>query len=129
MSKEIKKEKERLKAEARILSEKLKANSLKLVGLQEIESGERPTPSVAKLIKTQPFSYGVHFERRKVLKKVASPGAICVSVRRFTSRKEADQHGKRFAKKHSHRGYDVVRVNKRANAWINWETGKTNPAI
>lgn len=100
-----------------------------LVEVAEVESGDRPSPEQARLIKSQLFSYGVHFERRKVLRKVKSPGAICVSVRRFTSRKEADQHGKRFSKKHGHRGYDVVRTSKRANAWVNWKTGKTNPVL
>jgi hypothetical protein len=97
--------------------------------IEEVETGDRPSPAQAKLIATQKFSYGVHFERRKELVKVKSPGYICVSSRRFTSSKEATQHGKRFMRIHRHKGFDVVRVNKRANAWINWKTGKTNPTL
>lgn len=107
-------------------AQKLKA---KHVLVKKVESGEHPSPAQAALIKSQPFSYGVHFLRAKVLKKVKSPGAVMVSTRLFTTKKEAHQHGKRFSKIHGHKDYSVVLVNKRANAWVNWKTGKTNPVI
>lgn len=114
---------------AKQIEAKIASLQRELTQVKDVESGDSPSPAQAALIKSQPYSYGVHFERKKVLRKVKSPGAICVSVRRFTSRKEADQHGRRFAKKHGHKGYDVVRTNKRANAWVNWKTGKTNPVL
>lgn len=100
-----------------------------LAQLEEVESGDKPDAGQAARIKSQKFSYTVHFERRKNLLKVRSPGAVCVSERRFTSAKEATHHAKRFAKLHKHKSFTVVMVNKRANAWINWTTGKTNPVI
>jgi hypothetical protein len=112
---------------------KLQAESARLnqkhAAVKKVESGEHPSPAQAALIKSQPFSYGVHFLRAKVLKKVKSPGAVMVSTRLFTTKKEAHQHGKRFSKIHGHKDYSVVLVNKRANAWVNWKTGKTNPVI
>lgn len=115
-------EKKKLQAQASSIIKRLDE-------LETIIMGHKPNDEQARLIKSQAFSYGVHFQRRKVLRKVSSPGEICVSRRRFSSRKEADQHGKRFTKIHKHVGYDVVRVNRKANAWINWLTGKTNPVL
>lgn len=123
----LSKKRAQLKAELKALEKKGFQVLKEIQVIEEVETGDRPSPAQQKLIAAQAFSYGVHFERRKSLKEVRSPGAICVSQRRFSSRKEAEQHGKRFAKKHHHKGFDVVRVNKRANAWINWKTGKTNP--
>lgn len=118
------------------LKSKIKTTERTLAGLREelaavgeVKSGDRPNCEQAKLMKSQRFSFTVHFERNKVLRKVRSPGAVCKSLRRFTSRKEAIQHGKRFSRIHRHKGYEVVRVAKRANAWINWRTGKTNPVL
>jgi len=121
--------KAQLKAKLKALEKQGFAVLKEIQVIEEVETGDRPSPAQAKLIASQAFSYGVHFERAKVLRKVRSPGAICVSQRRFSSRKEAEQHGKRFARLHRHKGFDVVRVNKRANAWINWKTGKTNPTL
>jgi len=89
--------------------------------LDEVESGDRPSPEIAAAIRSQKFSYTVEFVRRN--------GTTKGSQRRFSSSKEAGQHGRRFAKKHRHSDYHVVKVAKRANAWINWTTGKTNPVI
>lgn len=96
---------------------------------EAVDRGDIPSPEQQARIDEQQFSFGVHFERRKAIKKGKSPGVICVSTRYFSSRKEAEHHGKRFTKIHNHVGFDVVRVNKKANAWVNWKTGKTNPAI
>jgi len=100
-----------------------------LQSAEKVETGEHPSPSQKKLIDSQDFSYGVHFLRRKALKKGKSPGSVCVSQRRFSSLKEAKQHGVRFTKKHKHQSFAVTIVSKRANAWINWKTGKTNPVL
>jgi hypothetical protein len=93
-----------------------------------MKSGDVPMPDQAKAMK-KPVSYGVHFTRNRVLRQVRSPGLVCKSVRRFSSMKEAVQHGKRFMKKHNHASYKIVKVAKRPNAWINWRTGKTNPVL
>ncbi len=96
---------------------------------QEIEAGDKPNHEQAARIKNQPYSYGVHFLRRKALRKGKSPGMVMKSTRLFGTKKEAEQHGKRFTKKNDHADFSIVYVNKRPNAWINWKTGKTNPAI
>lgn len=101
----------------------------KLVKVDRIEQGDIPNEAQALLMNTQKFSFGVMFERRKELKKVDQPGILFESSRTFTSREEAEHHAKRFVKKHGHVGYDVFRTPKKANAWVNWNTGKTNPAI
>ncbi len=100
-----------------------------LVQIEEVESGDRPSPAQQKLMKSQKFSYQATFVRRKALRKVKQKGEIRTSSRRFSSLKEATQHAKRFSKIHRHRSYKVARVNKRANAWVNWRTGKTNPEL
>lgn len=90
-----------------------------------VARGDIPNAEQAELMKTQKFSFSVVFQRRK-----ANKGKVIKeSVRCFTTRQEADHHGERFTAKHNHVGWDVVRVNKKANAWVNWKTGKTNPAI
>lgn len=101
----------------------------RLAVVQGIRSGDKPADEIAKLIKSQKFSYGIKFTRKNELLNVAKPGLSFTSDRRFATRKEATQHGKRFAKKHGHKSFQIVRLNKRANAWINWETGKTNPVL
>ena len=126
---DIKQQEKALVAKMASITKQYDSLEVQLSKVLEIKTGDRPTPDIARLIKTQAFSYGVHFERRKVLRKVKSPGAICVSQRRFATRKEALQHGKRFTKIQKHVGFDVVRTNKKANAWINWVTGKTNPVL
>ncbi len=118
-----------LKAKYKTLAKQLALIRDQLDDASEIESGDKPSFEQARLIKSQPYSFGVHFERKKVLRKVKSPGAVCRSVRRFTSKKEAIHHGKRFTKIHKHKGFTVIKVNKRANAWVNWLTGKTNPVL
>lgn len=97
--------------------------------VNEIKSGDRPSPDQLKRIKTQDYSFTVYFQCRKALRQVRVKGLVNKSQRRFGSRKEAIQHGKRFTKIWKHKGYAVVKVAKRANAWINWRTGKTNPVI
>ncbi len=92
-------------------------------------SGDKPDFDQAKKIKSQRFSYGVYFTRRQALRQVRCKGLVNKSLRRFVSPKEANQHGKRFTKIHNHKGYKVVKLQMRANAWINWITGKTNPVI
>jgi hypothetical protein len=90
-----------------------------------VERGEIPSPEQAKLMKNQKHSYGVTFVRSEEKKGQK----VLHSDRRFSSRKEAEQHGKRFAKKHNHEEFSVCIVQKKANAWVNWKTGKTNPAL
>jgi hypothetical protein len=107
----------------------LKAIAKRIEQIEEVETGNRPDAEQERRIATQRFSFEVHFERRKALKKGRSPGEIGVSQRRFSSPKEANQHGTRFTKIQKHKGFYVVQVQKRANAWINWATGKTNPVI
>lgn len=96
---------------------------------EQVEAGDKPSPAQAALIKSQAYSYGVTFIRRKALKKVRQKGELRTSDRRFSSRKEAEHHAKRFQKIHKHKDYSVCVVDKRANAWVNWKTGKTNPAL
>ena len=125
----IVKQERALKAKYRALEKELQNVERQLDELEDVKSGDRPSPEQAKLIKSQPYSFTVHFERSKVLRKVRSPGSVCKSLRRFGTRKEAEQHGKRFTKLHRHKGYKVLKVSQRANAWINWRTGKTNPVL
>lgn len=118
-----------LKAKIKALTKQISVHEKALETIEAIESGDLPSADQAKRIKSQPYSFGVHFERSKVLRKVRSPGGINRSLRRFGTQKEAVQHGKRFTKIHHHKGFTIVRVSKRANAWINWRTGKTNPVL
>lgn len=81
-------------------------------------------------------SYGVKFTRRKNLSEIRgpngwvnSPGKIRTSTRRFATRREAMQHGRRFKKIEGHKAFSVFKSTDRVNAWINWITGKTNPII
>lgn len=90
-----------------------------------VETGEIPSPEQAKRMKAQVFSYSVTFVRRKARKGKT----VLHSVRRFSSRKEAEHHGKRFTKKHNHSEFSVCIMQQKANAWVNWKTGKTNPAL
>jgi hypothetical protein len=92
-----------------------------LAELDEVATGEVPAPEIALAIRRQSFSYGIVFLRRK--------GDEKTSQRRFSSAREANQHGTRFTRIHRHRGFYIVRVSQRANAWINWTTGKTNPVV
>ena len=117
-------------------TQKLKAAQQKLkVAQQEVAAaqaqydGDKPDDTQAKAIKNNRYSFAVAFERRKVLRKVRSPGLVCKSLRRFTSLKEANHHGKRFTKIHGHKGFTVTKVAMKANAWVNWRTGKTNPVL
>ncbi len=126
---DIRKQKQAQKKEIVRLEKLVALAQNKMDHIDNVIEGDVPSDEQQKKIKSQKFSFGVIFERRKVLKKVRSPGALCKSVRRFTSKKEAVHHGKRFSKIHKHKGFALVRVNKRANAWVNWLTGKTNPAI
>lgn len=117
-----------LKKEKALKSE-LKRIQSELAHIAEVKSGDRPAPEIERLIKSQSFSYGVRFTRSKALKRSPRPGIAFTSVRRFATRKEAEQHAKRFARKHGHKKAEIMRVNKRANAWVNWLTGKTNPVL
>ncbi len=94
-----------------------------------VHAGDKPVPAIARKINNQKFSFGVKFTRKKVLRKVKNPGLTFTSQRRFATKAEASTHGRRFQKKHGHKSFEVVRVNKRANAWVNPRTGKTNPVI
>ena len=87
----------------------------------QVRLGNAPDAQQAARLRSQKFSYEVNFERRD--------GTSFSSNRRFTLPKEANQHGTRFSKKHRHAGFVVVQVSKKANAWINWTTGKTNPVV
>jgi predicted nucleic acid-binding Zn-ribbon protein len=118
------------KQQRKAIEAKISVLQKELEHLEDVDSGDKPDAEQANRIKNQAFSYTVHFERRKALKKVRNPGLVAKSQRRFTSPKEANHHGKRFTKIHKHAGYYVVLVEgKRANAWINWLTGKTNPVV
>lgn len=120
MSKQVlKAQRAKLQAELRGLDRKIKEHD-------EVDSGDRPAPAIAALIKSQGFSFGVAFIRRKANRRGE---AVKVSTRRFSSVKEANQHGKRFTRKHGHKDFLVTYVQARANAWVNWKTGKTNPVI
>ncbi len=110
-----------LLAKRRKLEAEIKTINAAIAKIDEVESGNVPAPEIAALIAKQKFSYGVEFVRKN--------GKVVVSQRRFSSSKEAKQHGTRFTAKHAHKDFAVVRINKRANAWINWKTGKTNPVI
>jgi hypothetical protein len=99
-----------------------------------------PTPSQARALRTRTTSFGVRFTRANSITRAhnskgewvdaRSPGKLTfLSVRRFCTEKEAQRHGRRFAKKHGHQKFEVVALKKRPNAWVNWKTGKTNPVI
>jgi hypothetical protein len=118
-----------IRQQRKALDAQIAALEKKRAHLDEVIEGDKPDAAQANRIKTQKFSFTVHFERRKALSKVRSPGLVAVSQRRFTTAQEANHHGKRFAKIHKHVGFFVVQVNKRANAWINLTTGKTNPVV
>ncbi len=100
-----------------------------LKACSQVEKGDVPAPAIAAAIKSQNFSFVVVFKRRKALNKPKNKkkGITFTSDRRFSSQTEANQHGRRFTAKHKHAAYQVALVQKRANAWINWKTGKTNP--
>lgn len=95
----------------------------------KVKSGEIPAPAIAALIKSQNFSFAVVFVRSKEPTKPKNKrlGLSFTSDRRFATLKEANQHGYRFKSKHRHAGYHTIKVAKRANSWVNWATGKTNP--
>jgi hypothetical protein len=114
--------------EKKILAELAKVQqNIKQVAL--VATGDVPAPAIAKLIKSQSFSYSVVFVRRKALNKPKNKkkGLSFASDRRFATLKEAQQHGRRFVKKHKHESFHAIKVSKKANSWINWATGKTNP--
>lgn len=118
-----------LKLRVASLKQQLGVAETELKDHGKVATGEVPAPAIAKLIKSQAFSFSVTFVRRKALKKAKNgkKGLSFTSDRRFATKKEADQHGKRFSKKHRHESYHAIKVSKKANSWINWETGKTNP--
>lgn len=125
--------KSQLAAQRRTLDRQLQAIEKQLAALERqedalasVESGESPSPEQAKRIAAQAHSYGVTFVRRKANKRGE---LVKHSARRFSSRKEAEQHGKRFATKHRHAEFSICIVQKKANAWVNWKTGKTNPVL
>ncbi len=120
------------KTKAKIVSlrKQLQAAEKELQVCAQVEQGDVPAPAIASAIKSQRFSFGVLFKRRKALNKPKNrkKGITFTSDRRFSSAKEANQHGRRFTVKHRHSGYQVVFFqSKKANAWINWKTGRTNP--
>lgn len=117
--------KSQLKARHKALERELAQLSTQIETQDEIESGDRPSPEQAKRIATQDHSYGVTFVRRQARKGKL----VLTSKRRFSSKKEAEQHGRRFQKKHRHQEFSVCIQHAKANAWINWKTGKTNPAL
>lgn len=117
-----------LRAKVKTLEKQLHGVRSQLEDVAMVKSGDKPSPDQSKRMKIAK-SFGVYFERRKALKKVRSPGLVCKSLRRFGSRKEALQHGKRFTRIHKHKGFKIVVLNQRPNAWINWRTGKTNPVL
>lgn len=90
-----------------------------------------------KKIKIKVLSFGVRFTRSKFIKEVLGrnnswvekPGDTVTSDRRFKSPEEAFHHAKRFKRIEKHKAFEVVVVLKRANAWVNFKTGKTNPII
>lgn len=123
----IKKQKKALEAQEKALRKQIGDVQAQLAHCEDVAEGDKPDSGQASRIKSQKFSFTIIFERRKALKKVAQKGTQRISERRFTTTKEATHHAKRFAKLHKHKSFNVVMVNKRANAWINWTTGKTNP--
>ena len=120
-----------LKSKRASLVKQLAAIDKQINEVALVDAGDKPAPAIAALIKKQNFSFSVTFVRRKALTKTkrTPKGLSFTSVRRFATEKEAVQHGKRFAKKHNHKSFHVIEVSKKANAWINWKTGKTNPVI
>lgn len=85
-------------------------------------------------------SFGVRFFRRKAIKtvknargeRIAARSAgkdSFVSVRRFGSESEAKIHGRRFTRIERHKGFEVVALKLKPNAWVNLKTKKTNPLI
>jgi hypothetical protein len=97
----------------------------KLLNQEEVDLGNIPSVAQRELMATQLFSYGVTFQRSKAV----NGEVILTSTRTFTTEDEAIHHGERFSEKHGHAGFTVVPSNNKANAWVNWKTGKTNPAI
>ena len=97
----------------------------KLINQEEVDLGNIPSVAQRALMATQLFSYGVTFQRSKAV----NGEVILNSTRTFTTEDEANHHGERFSERHGHAGFTVVPSNKKANAWVNWKTGKTNPAI
>ena len=97
----------------------------------------RPTADQQRRIDTQTFSFAIRFIRAKALTEVKgpggwqpSPGLTVVSERTFGTAEEAKQHAERFQKIEGHQGYEIYKDTSRSvNAWINQETGKTNPVI
>ncbi len=118
-----------VKSKIASLQKQLAVAQKELNACAQVDKGDVPSPAIATAIKSQNYSFGVLFTRRKALSKPKNKkkGLTFVSDRRFSSPKEAKQHGKRFAAKHKHKSYAVVLIQKKANAWINWKTGKTNP--
>jgi hypothetical protein len=76
-------------------------------------------------------SFAVSFVRPNNLDGVGGvrPHRLNPSARRFKTREEADIHGARFVKYEKHLGHYVTQVREPVNAWINPETGFTNPVI
>lgn len=119
----------KLKAQEAKLRKQLAGVQKEIANVALVATGDVPAPAIAKLIKSQSFSYSVVFVRRKALNKPKNKkkGLSFTSDRRFATLKEAAQHGRRFAKKHKHESFHAIKVGKKANSWINWATGKTNP--
>lgn len=118
-----------LRSQLKKLRSQAAAIEKEIANVELVETGDIPAPAIAKLIKSQRYSYSVVFVRRKELNKPKNgkKGVSFTSDRRFATKKEAQQHGRRFSKKHKHRSFHVIEVSKKANSWINWKTGKTNP--
>ncbi len=103
--------------------------------------------SVTK-VEVQDSSWGVTYIRKgylgtdgKITQKAPdrNKGEIDPSKRRFATRKEAIQHGSRFAERRAtkgdqpgtagHIGFYVAETNDPVNAEINWTTGLTNALV
>jgi hypothetical protein len=95
-----------------------------------------PTPAQQKRIEKQRFSWGIRFKRSKKIDEIRTKdgwarksGSFRVSDRLFGTRDEARIHAKRYLKIEGHKSFEVYKVSKRPNAWVNQKTGKTNPVI
>lgn len=89
------------------------------------------TEDQAIALANQLDSFNVNFIRAKDLdgKGGVKANKNNPSKRRFATEKEARQHGTRFTEIQGHLGFYVTHVDERPTAWINWETGLTNPEL
>ena len=99
----------------------------------------KPTAAQKRALRRK-TSFGVKFLRSKCiyevenasgrLVKARAPGKMeVISVRRFGSEQEARIHGRRFTRIEGHKGFKVVVLKLKPNAWVNLKTKKTNPLI